>query len=406
MPLYTYKAKSLKGAVISESIEMKNKQELARHLRTRGYILISAKTKEEKRKQKAFSLDFLNFERVGIVEKMLFTKNLQVMVNSGVPLPRAIDTLSDIVKTKKFKKALLEIKKKIIKGESFSEAISKYPKIFSDLFVNMLKVGEEAGTLNETLGILGKQMEKEHKLKSKIKSAMMYPSIITVAMIGIGILMLVMVVPNLAKTFDELNMELPMTTQFIIFLGTFLAENWHIFILFIIIFVFSFLSLAKTKKGSKFIDTILLRMPIASPLIKKTNSAFIARTLGSLISSGIPIVRSMDITSNTINNFYYRKALKEISQRIEKGEKLSKAMSDYGNIFPIIVIQMVKVGEETGETSVILLKLAEFFEEEVSVAAENLSTVIEPVLMMVIGAAIGFFAISMIQPMYSVLEGI
>lgn len=404
MSFYIYKAKSLKGEIISDSIEMKNKQDLARHLRAQGYILISATTKEEKRKAKSFFFDFFN--KVGIVEKMLFTKNLQVMVNSGVPLPRALNTLADIVKTKKFKKVLLKVKKQITQGESFSKAISKYPEIFSDLFVNMIKTGEEAGTLNETLGILASQMEKQHKLKAKIKSAMMYPAIIVVAMVGIGILMLVMVVPNLAKTFEELNMELPITTKFIIFLGTFLAQNWFIFILFIIVFIFSFLSLSKTKQGSKFIDRILLKLPIISSLIKKTNSAFTIRTLGSLISSGVPIVRAIEITSKTISNFYYKKALTEITKKVQKGEKLSNAMSNYESIFPIIVIQMIKVGEETGETSIVLLKLAEFFEQEVSETAENLSTVIEPVLMLIIGGAIGFFAISMIQPMYSVLEGI
>lgn len=375
-------------------------------MRKQGYILISATTKEEKQKTKNFCFDFLKFSKVGIVEKMLFTKNLQVMISSGVPLPRALNTLSDIVKTKKFKKVLLEVKKRVVKGESFSQAISKYPEIFSDLFVNMIKTGEEAGTLNETLGILANQMEKEHKIKSKIKNAMLYPTIIIVAMTGIGILMLVMVVPNLAKTFEELNMELPITTKFIIFLGTFLAQNWYIFIAIVILFVFSFSYFSKTKQGSKIIDTILLKAPVFSPLIKKTNSASIIRTLGSLIASGVPIARSIDITSKTINNFYYKKALTEITQKIRKGEKLSSAMNDYQNIFPIIVIQMIKVGEETGETSVVLLKLAEFFEQEVSATAENLSTIIEPILMLIIGGAIGFFAVSMIQPMYSILEGI
>ncbi|MEA3295624.1 MAG: type II secretion system F family protein [Patescibacteria group bacterium] len=379
---------------------------MARYLRKQGYILISATTKEEKQKTKNFCFDFLKFSKVGIVEKMLFTKNLQVMISSGVPLPRALNTLSDIVKTKKFKKVLLEVKKRVVKGESFSQAISKYPEIFSDLFVNMIKTGEEAGTLNETLGILANQMEKEHKIKSKIKNAMLYPTIIIVAMTGIGILMLVMVVPNLAKTFEELNMELPITTKFIIFLGTFLAQNWYIFIAIVILFVFSFSYFSKTKQGSKIIDTILLKAPVFSPLIKKTNSASIIRTLGSLIASGVPIARSIDITSKTINNFYYKKALTEITQKIRKGEKLSSAMNDYQNIFPIIVIQMIKVGEETGETSVVLLKLAEFFEQEVSATAENLSTIIEPILMLIIGGAIGFFAVSMIQPMYSILEGI
>lgn len=234
----------------------------------------------------------------------------------------------------------------------------------------------------------------------------MYPAIIIIAMIGIGILMLVMVVPSIAETFEDLGTELPATTQFIIGLGAFLAEKWYLSVIGTIIFVNFLWFGLKSKKIKKEIDRILLKLPIVSALIKKTNSATTVRTLSSLISAGIPIVRSLEIVSNTLGNFYYKKALSEASEKVKKGGKLSDALDHYKEIYPIIVVQMIRVGEETGETADILSKLADFFEEEVGNATKNMASVIEPILMLVVGAVIGFFAISMIQPMYSMLESI
>lgn len=385
--------------------EAQDKRELAKYLRQQGYVLISAKAKEQT-KEKKLKFSFSSLGGVKLTEKMLFTRNLQVMVASGVPLPRALKILSGIVKSVKFKNALSEIREEIIKGKSFSESAAKHPKIFSELFYNMLQVGEEAGTMEEVLGILTKQMEKEHELKSKIQGAMIYPAVIISAMLGVGVLMLAMVVPKLAETFDELNIELPIATQFVIFLGTFLVERWYVVILLVIVLAFALMTGLKTKKGGKIMDTVLLKIPVVSSLIKKTNSAYTVRTLGSLIESGVPIVRALNIISGTAGNFYYKKALKEIAAKVQKGEKLSDAINTCQSLYPIIVIQMIKVGEETGETSNILTKLADFFEQEVAVATENLSAVIEPVLMLAIGGAVGFFAVSMIQPMYSMLEAI
>ena len=405
--IFTYKAKSFEGETHTGIKEAKNKRELAEYLRADGYVLISAETKEQSKginKKIQISMPFLNY--VSLADKMLFAKNLQVMVASGVPLPRALNTLSIASKNQKFSRTLLAIKEEVIKGESFSKSLLKYPKIFPELFANMARVGEEAGTLDETLGILADQMEKDHNLRSKIKGALVYPAVIVVAMFGVGILMLTTVVPKLASTFDDLGVELPATTKFIIFLGTFLAEKWYIALVIFGIIAFLGISALRTKRGKRMLGKILLKTPLISPLVKKTNCAYTARTLSSLIASGVPLVKTLQITSGAVTNFYYQKALKEMALKVQKGEKLSVAISEYEDIFPIIIIQMLKVGEETGETSAILEKIAEFFEQEVTDSAKNLSSIIEPVLMLIIGGAVGFFAISMIQPMYSMLEAI
>ena len=406
MPLYSYFAKSLKGEEKSGTVEAKNLQQLSRTLKEQGFILIKAepqKTKKE-RKNLAFSLPF--FGGVSLTEKLMFTRNLQVMISSGLPLPRALETLALQSKNKKFKKTLLEIREKVVKGNGFSDSLMDYPNMFSELFQNMVKVGEETGGLDEVLKILSRQMEREHELKSKITGALIYPVDIIMTMIGIGILMLIMVVPQLAQTFEELNIELPLTTKVVISLGTFLAENGILAL--IIIFAISFLSLLilRTKVGKRVIDTIFLKIPIISALVKKTNSANTIRALSSLIASGVPIVKSLEIVSGTLGNIYYKEAVLEVAEKVRKGEKLSLSFKPYQSIYPPIVFQMIEVGEETGETSGILAKLADFFEEEIGNSTKNLAAVIEPILMLIIGAVIGFFAISMVQPMYSMLGGI
>lgn len=402
MAKYFYTAKSLKGEEKSGILEAKDKSQLAKTLRQEGLILIKA---EEERLKRKFEISLPSIE-VPLTEKMFFTRNLQVMISAGIALPRAIGTLSAQVKSKKFKEALLDVRDEIIRGKSFFESLAKYPRIFSELYQNMVKVGEEAGNLEEVLGTLAQQMEKEADLRSKIKGALIYPAIIILAMIGIGILMLVMVVPKLAETFEELGIELPLTTRVVINLASFLTQKWYLVIVILVFFIFLFWQILRTRGGKRVFDNLTLKIPIFSPIIRKSSSASTVRTLSSLISAGISLPRALEITSGTLGNIYYQEVLIKSAENVRKGEKLSETLKPYQNIYPPIVIQMLEVGEETGETSNVLARLAEFYEEEVSNATKNLASVIEPVLLIIIGAAVGFFAISMVQPMYSMLGAI
>lgn len=401
MPRYFFTAKSQKGELLTGTREAKDQYELARTLRQEGYFLVSAIIEEVKKRPWELTLPF--FGGVSLKEKMVFTRNLQVMIGAGVSLPRALRTLAFQSQNRKLRKTLEEITEQVIKGKNFSEALTEYPDIFSELFCSIIKVGEEAGTLEENLGLLIRQMEREYELRSKIKGAMVYPAVIIVAMIGIGILMLIMVVPQLAQTFEELGVELPLTTKAVIALGTFLAEKWYLAILIIIIFMFFLRLILKTREGKKIWDRFALKIPIISSIVQKTNSAYTVRILSSLIASGVSLVRSLEITSTTLGNIYFKEALANSVERVKKGEKLSETLKSYPHLYPPLVTQMIEVGEETGQTSDILQKLADFFEEEVTNATKNLAAVIEPVLMLLIGATVGFFAISMIQPMYAML---
>ena len=403
MPRYNYIAKTTQGEERVGTAEARDEHELAAALRQNGVILVKAVLEEEgRRKGFAGTISFLGW--VSLSEKIMFARNLRVMIASGVALPRALAILSGQARNKKFQKTLLKVKEEIIQGQAFSRALEAHPNIFSELFCSMIKVGEETGTLEDVLKVLVEQMERGHQIKSRVKGAMVYPAVIILAMLGIGILMLIVVVPKLAEVFSELNVDLPLTTRVVMAIGNFLAKFWYSIPLGILVIAIALRIFSKTETGKFVLGIIFLKLPIISPIIKKINSSHTVRTLSSLIASGVPIVRSLEIVSNSSGNIYYKQALAEAAERVKKGAKLAEVLKKYENIYPSLVFQMIEVGEETGETSNILKKLAEFYEEEVANTTKNLSSVIEPILMLIIGAVVGFFAVSMIQPIYSMME--
>ncbi|MEK7071768.1 MAG: type II secretion system F family protein [Patescibacteria group bacterium] len=405
MAKYFYTAKTSAGEDKTGEMEAKDERQLARTLREQGLILIRLETKDKSGRKNNLSLSIFG---PSLSEKMFFTRNLQVMISAGLPLPRALETLASQTKNDKFKKAILNIKEEITCGKNFSEAVAKYPGIFSLLFQNMIKSGEEGGMMEDVLKTLALQMEKENDLKGKIKGALIYPSVIIATMIGIGILMLVVVIPQLSQTFKELGIQLPFTTKIVIGLADFLIKKWYLAIIISLgsAFLIFLASKNKTGTGKKIIDALVLKLPVISPIIKNTNSAYTARTLSSLVAAGVHLPKALEITADTLGNIYYQQALRQAVGKVSKGQKLSEALQDFQKIYPQTLIQMISVGEETGETAGMLQKLADFYEEEVAKTTKNLTSVIEPVLMVLIGSVIGFFAISMIQPLYSMLGAI
>ncbi|OHA76312.1 MAG: hypothetical protein A3J30_01185 [Candidatus Wildermuthbacteria bacterium RIFCSPLOWO2_02_FULL_47_9c] len=406
MPKYFYTAITSPGEKISGSEIAADERRLARILREKGYLLTTVKTGEEGGRMRS-PLSFLKgMRRVSLTDKFLFTRNLQVMVAAGVPLPKALDILSAQTSNKGFRAILSDVKKEVLEGKSLSEAMENHPSVFPDLFTNMIKVGEESGTLEQVLSQLSLQLERSHELRSRVVGALMYPSVVIVAMLGVGTLMLMVVIPLLAQTFEELEVPLPLTTRVVVAIGTFLSERWYIaFPVLFLLLVLAFRAI-KTKPGKRAFDAFLLRAPLLGGIVIKLNAALMTRTLSSLIASGVPIMRSLEITSRVLGNTYFSDSLSVCAQRVGKGEKLSGALKEYAHLYPVAVVQMVEVGEETGETGNILAKLADFYEEEVNQVTKNLTSVIEPIVMLLIGAAVGFFAISMIQPIYGMLSAI
>jgi len=331
---------------------------------------------------------------------------LSVMIKAGFSLNKALQVLILQTKNRRFVKVITEIEQDVRKGTAFGDALAKYPDIFSDLFVNMVKVGEASGNIEGNLKLLAVQMKKDHDLRSGIKSAMMYPAVILIAMLAIGTGMMIFVVPNLISVFEELNAELPFATRMVIFISKFLSAQWWLVILVLVFLIIGFRLILRTKEGIRMLDNMILKMPIFGNISKEINSARMARTLSSLIESGVSIVKALEVSAGTLTNSLFSESLILASKEVQKGQPLSQSLAASPNLFLPIVTQMIQVGEETGTLGEITKRLAEFYEEEVANVTKGLSTIIEPILMVIIGAAVGFFAISMIQPMYSMMNSI
>ncbi|MFA6973500.1 MAG: type II secretion system F family protein [Parcubacteria group bacterium] len=406
MPKVFYTAKSFTGETKSGELNVKDERELAATLRAEDFILTSFKSLEDEGGKK-IKVNFLDrFSTIPLSEKMMLARNLAVMISSGLPLSRAIKNITLQTKNKRFINVLEDIQNGLQAGDAFADCLAKYPGIFDELFVNMVRVGEVSGNLEEVLNILAGQLEKEHELLSKVKGAMTYPAVIIVAMMGIGVLMMIYVVPQITGVFKDLNADLPASTQFIISSSTILREHYLLVLGAMIMLGVMAKFFSTTTLGKKTFGLLIINIPVIKNIVIKVNCARFARIYSSLLKSGVSVVEALNILSRTLTNYYYKRALTRAAESIQKGVNLSKLFYEEKKIFPVLVPQMIEVGEETGKTETVLLKLAEFYEGEVDQKTKNLSSIIEPVLMIVIGSAVGFFAVSILQPMYSVLENI
>ncbi len=405
MSKFLYTAKNITtGESSGGEMEAKDEKSLAQSLRSQGLLLTSHK--EVKEKQSINIKFFDRFSTVPLKEKMVFTRNLSVMVSSGLTLSRAIHNLSIQTQNKRFKTVLNSVFDDVQSGKTLAEGLSRFPSVFDELFVNMVSVGELSGNIEEILDILAIQLEKENDLSSKVKGALIYPAVIIVAMIGISILMLTYILPKITGVFKDMDVKLPATTLFIMGISDFLRNNAIVSIILAISLVIGVKIFAGTTPGKRFFSMLYLRLPIVGNIVIKVNCARFARIYSSLLKSGVPVVTGLGIVSKTIANVYYKDVLEEAITEVQKGTELSKVINKYPNIFPVLVPQIIEVGEETGKTELVLRRLAEFYEEEVSQITKNMSSIIEPILMLVIGGGVGFFAVAMLQPMYSVLDNI
>ena len=402
MPKFTYIATSSDGSQKKSQRQAKDEKDLAKILKAEGFFLISAQIPDSTKTKKKFSF---SFKKIKLAEKLMMTRNLQVMISAGVPLPRSLETLSLQTDNKYFKSVLTGIKEQIIQGSSLSESFAKYPRVFPEIYYSMVEVGEKTGNMEDILDILALQLERTYNLRSKVKGAMIYPAVILTAMVLIGIVMLIKVVPQLNETFIDLNLELPAMTVFIVNLGLTLQKYWYIVLLVLLALPTLFGYLMRQKSFKNNIDGLLLKIPFVKGIVKKVNIAYSSMALSALIKGGVPIVTGLQISSGAVNNNRFKQALLDASEHVEKGEKMSQVFEKNKKLFPELFIQMIKVGEETGETANMLLKLADFYEDQVSNITKNLSSIIEPVLLLFIGTVVGFFAIAMVQPIYSIMEG-
>jgi len=407
--LFSYKAKSKEGEMTEGVQSAVDRLTLAHDLRSRGFTPISIieKGKSFIDKLSAFGGVFSGiFSKISTNEQIIFTKNLSGMLKAGLSLYRALSVLKKQTKNAKMDSILISLGDEINSGGTLSSGLAKFPNVFSQLFISMTKAGEESGNLAGALSDIGMNLEKSHSLTKKIKGALIYPGVILSAMVVIGVLMFAFVVPTLASTFQSLGVTLPLSTRIIIFFGNFFSHNLILTFVIIIIAGLGLYSLFHGKFMAKYIDYVVVRLPVIGNLAKELNTARTARTISSLLLAGVSITRAIEITEDVVQNSYYKKVLNEAKNAIEKGAPFSKAFETNNKLYPVMMSEMIEVGEETGKLSDMLLEIALFYEAEIENKTKNLSTIIEPVLMIFIGAGVGFFAISMISPLYSILGSI
>lgn len=404
MPLFHYKTINKEGKTSEGTMEVKDKFALYHQIKQEGNTVVSV---EEQKSGKSFSLDdmlpFLG--GVSAHNKIIFAKNLSKMIDAGLPVTRALSILERQSKGT-FKKILIGLNDSINKGNTFSESMKAYPKVFSTLFISMVRAGEESGNLSLALGNVGMQMEKSYQLTKKVRGALMYPAVIFSLMVVIGVLMMVYMVPTLTNTFVGLGIKLPLSTRIIIGISDFLKNYFLFVILGGFASIIAFIAALRTNIGQRTLDFILLHFPLISTIVKQINSARTARTLSSLLSSGVDIVVAIGITKDVIQNSYYKTVLDDIQKTIQKGEPISAIFTKNDKLYPLFVGEMVSVGEETGKIGEMLLSVATFYEDEVDQKTKDMSSIIEPLLMIFIGVAVGFFAISMLGPTYSLADAL
>ena len=402
MPTFIYTAINDQGEIISGELETINIKAVTDYISRQNLTSISVKPKKDLNNR------FANLFSSGISqqEKIILTKYLSTMIRSGLSLKEGIETILNDTKKKTFKKVLTEAKFDLEKGQPLSVTFGKYPNFFSNIFIALIKAGESSGTLEKSLDYLGIQLKKDYKLKQKIKGAMAYPLVLIAASVAVIFIMMVFVIPKLTKVFAQSNLELPWTTQLVIKMSSFISGNTYLIICFFIIIGLSFLHFRKKKKFQNIVSEIFLKIPFVSELYIKIILARFIRTLGTLLSSGINILKALDISAETVGYNKYHKAIKELGKETSRGVSISNSMKKRQDLFPYMLINMVSVGEKTGNLDTILNELAIFYEEEVDNSIKNLVSLIEPLLLLTMGLIVAAIAFSVITPIYQLVGSI
>jgi len=405
MAHFTYTAEKAGGETYNGMAEAPDRFELYKIVRNEGGRIISV---NEHSQNKYFSLSYWNLKLAHIneYEKILLARNLGAMLSAGLPLTRALSVIERQSKNLKLIHVVGQIGSDVRRGDNLHTALAKFPDIFSTVFVAMVRAGEEGGDLTGALSTVADQMERMYDLKKRVQGAMIYPMIILGAMVGIGILMMIMVVPTLAQTFAEMHAKLPLSTRIVVQTSNILKEYTLFALLGIALGMGGIYGAMRTVTGKRVLEFVLLHTPVIGGLVREINAARTARTLASLLSAGVDVMTALSITMEVVQNSYFRAVIQTARDGVSAGEPLSNAFIRREDLYPAFVGEMMAVGEETGTTADMLKRLAVYYEAEVDRKTKDMSTIIEPFLMIIIGAGVGFFAVSMITPIYQMSQNV
>jgi type IV pilus assembly protein PilC len=395
MPVFVWEAQTRKGEIKKGEMEAANDAALRGILRRQGFKSIQIKTKPKDLSE------YLPFLKPGVKEKdvVIFARIFATMINAGLPLIQCLDLLAQQEQNKTFAKIIRSIKEDIEGGATLFDSLKKYPKVFDDLFVNLVAAGESGGILDVILQRLSSYMEKAMKLKSKVKGAMTYPASVLVISVGVVALLLIKVIPVFQKMFEGMGGELPAPTQFLVNLSAWAQKYFVVAIVVVVVAVVAFKRFYKTEKGTLIIDELILKSPVFGPLLKKVAVAKFTRTMATMMSSGVPILDGLAIVSKTSGNKIIENALMKVRKSISEGKTIAEPLLETG-IFPPMVVQMIAVGEATGALDTMLAKIADFYDDEVDVAVDAMTALLEPFMMVFLGGVVGGMIIAMYLPIF------
>ncbi|HEY7478823.1 MAG TPA: type II secretion system F family protein [Actinomycetota bacterium] len=394
---YTYKVRDRGGKVVSGTVVADNEALVLQRLREQGL------TPLEIAKQKRGMNIELTAKKVKLKELAVFSRQFATMVNSGLPILRALAILSEQATNPTLAKVLTASRMDVEQGASLSQAFAKHPKIFNDLYISMVRSGETGGQLDDVLLRLAAMLESEVRLRGKIKSAMTYP----IAVVGLVVLimsaMLLFVVPQFKSIYGQLGGTLPLPTRTLLMLSDAMKKYWYIVLVGAIVGRIVFKRWKKTPKGRETVDGWKIRMPVFGPLFHKTALARFSATFSMLLRSGVPILQALEIVAETVNNKVISKAVVDVQESVREGESMARPLSKH-KVFPPMVVQMISVGEETGQVDVMLEKVATFYEQEVEASVDALTSLIEPLLIALIGGAVGAAVVALYMPMFNIIK--
>lgn len=399
---FTYSARTKAGIIQKGSLLALDRSAAATQLLDQGLVPILIKEATAAKAGGGF-LDRLTKGRVSLQDKVIFSRQFSTMINAGVPIAQALGILKEQSNSKKLSATVADVAKQVEGGSNLANALAAHPDVFNNIYVNMVRAGETGGILDSVLDRLATQQEKDAEIVSKVRGALIYPAVITVATIGAFFFLMTVIVPKLAAIFTDSGITLPIYTQIMLAISAFLVHFWPLVIGGTVAAIVVFTRWYKTQAGRRIVDKLLLKLPIFGPILVKVNVARFARTFGSLMASGISVLEALGATSSALSSSVYQDILTDVAKEVKNGRPMSDLLKQH-KAFPAIVSQMLSVGEETGELDTILLKLADFYEKEVDAVISNLTSIIEPILILVLGAMVGFVVISVFGPI-TALEG-
>lgn len=405
MPIFEYQAINKNGQMTKGTIEGNDRLSIVSTLTKQGMRPLSIKTQANKNKKGSLGIFKPKVKSNDIV---LFTRQLSTMVSAGVPLLRALNTLQTQAENPSMKAILEDLIKDVQGGSQLADALASHPKVFSDIFVNMVRAGETAGIVDDILKRLATQVEKNASMKKKIKSASTYPMVLLTLTVVAFFGLMIFVIPTIGNILKDLggeNAQLPATTQAMLSVSDFMVSYWYILVGALVALIFGLRKYLATDTGKLAMHKLALRVPVLKTLITKISVARFTRTFASLVGAGVSVVEALRVTAKAIGNKVYENEVLEATKLVVNGKQLSQAIEG-SKLFPGIVPQMLAVGEETGQTDVVLVKVADFYEEEVDATIDSLSSILEPVMIVIMGGAVGFIAVNVMGPIASLSQNI